>query len=110
MLNDNEEQELSALIEEMGRSDFDRRRRRMLAAQARLEEAAKLEGRTDTGFAHALAKQRKGELLSDDEFVLIHLGFTREGWANGEPMRELERRKVGPFAAQSAVNTKAESD
>jgi hypothetical protein len=110
MLNQNEEQELSALIDEMGCSDFERRRRRMLAARARLEEAAKSEGRTGAGFAKTLAKERNGEPVSDDEFVLSHLGFTRKEWSSGEPMRELQRRKIGPFAAPSAVNTKAESN
>jgi|HubBroStandDraft_6_1064221.scaffolds.fasta_scaffold1371441_2 hypothetical protein len=110
MLNDNEEEELSALIDEMGRSDFERRKRRMLAAQTRIEEAAKFEGRTGAGFAQMLAKVRKGEPLSDDEFVWTHLGFTRKEWSSGEPMRELQRRKVGPFAASRAVNTKAESN
>jgi hypothetical protein len=110
MLNENDEQELSALIDEMSRTDFERRKRRMLAAQARIEEGAKLEGRTGAGFAHILAKVRKGEPLSDDEFILTHLGFTREGWANGEPMKELQRRKLGPFGASSAVNGNAESN
>jgi hypothetical protein len=70
MLNKNEERELSALIEEMQLTDDQRRERRMEAAQQRLEASV--------------------EPPSEDEFVVTHLGFTREEWLKRpKPVRRI---------------------
>lgn len=89
-LNEDEERELSALVEEMNLSDFERRRRRCNAARQRLQDLAEVQGYG--GLADALDKERNGEPLSDDEFIVTHLGFTKQDVATGEPARELQRR------------------
>jgi hypothetical protein len=84
-MNTDEREQLELLIEESQLSDFDRRGRRMIAAEAAIKAAG-------GSIADALNKARLRKQLTDDEFVLSHLGFTRREWENGEPNRELERR------------------
>jgi hypothetical protein len=70
MLNEDEERELAALLEEMQLTDDQRRQRRMEAAQQRLEASAKPP--------------------SEDEFIVAHQGFTREEWLKRpKPVRRI---------------------
>jgi hypothetical protein len=70
MLNEDEERVLSALIEEVQLTDDQRRERRMQAAQQRLEGLL--------------------EPVTDDEFIVAHLGFTREEWLKRpKPVRRI---------------------
>ena len=91
-MNTDEREELELLIEESQLSDFDRRGRRMIAAEAAIKAAG-------GSIADALNKARLRKQLTDDEFVLSYLGFTRREWESGEPNRELERRGVQPMKA-----------
>lgn len=87
-LSNEEARELVELLEESALSNWERRRRRMIAAEERLAKVS------PDFIVQALKKARWGGPLSEDEFLVTHLGFTRRECASGEPEREIQRREA----------------
>ena len=75
MLSTEEKEELCQLLEERTMSDWERRRRRLLAAQARLFGVDKHGMPSNDGVGELLERARKGMPLSDDQYAVINLGF-----------------------------------
>ena len=59
---------LLGLMEERKLGNWERRRRRLLQAEANLRQDGK-------DFSDAIEKARNGNALSVDEFIVVHLGF-----------------------------------
>lgn len=73
-LNEDERLELLALLEESVLSDWERRRKQMHAAEARLgmREGGHFNGREFAGIIH---RARTGKPLTHDEYIVANLGL-----------------------------------
>lgn len=75
-MNFDEKVELIQLLEARTLSDFERRKRRMLAAQARLWGVDAKGAPSLSGLADLIAKARKEEgPLTRDEYIVVNFGF-----------------------------------